>query len=51
MRMKTYAGRSLAEIVPQIRDELGSGAVILKQRPIRTGGGIPVYVHGTERNG
>jgi len=38
MRMKTYAGRSLAEIVPQIRDELGSGAVILKQRPIRTGG-------------
>jgi len=36
--MKTYAGRSLAEIVPQIRDELGSGAVILKQRPIRTGG-------------
>jgi flagellar biosynthesis protein FlhF len=38
MRMKTYAGRSLAEIVPQIRDELGAGAVILKQRPIRTGG-------------
>jgi flagellar biosynthesis protein FlhF len=36
--MKTYAGRSLADIVPQIRDELGSGAVILKQRPIRTGG-------------
>ncbi len=38
MRMKTYAGRSLQEIVPQIRDELGAGAVILKQRPIRTGG-------------
>ena len=38
MRMKTYAGRNLAEIVPQIRDELGAGAVILKQRPIRTGG-------------
>jgi flagellar biosynthesis protein FlhF len=38
MRMKTYAGRTLAEIVPQIRDELGAGAVILKQRPIRTGG-------------
>ena len=38
MRMKTYAGRTLQEIVPQIRDELGAGAVILKQRPIRTGG-------------
>ncbi len=38
MRMKTYAGRNLQEIVPQIRDELGAGAVILKQRPIRTGG-------------
>jgi flagellar biosynthesis protein FlhF len=36
--MKTYAGRNLQEIVPQIRDELGAGAVILKQRPIRTGG-------------
>ncbi len=38
MKMKTYAGKSLTEIVPRIREELGPDAVILKQRPIRSGG-------------
>ena len=38
MKLKTYAGKSLAELVPQIREELGSEAVILKQREVRSGG-------------
>ena len=38
MRFKQYAGRSVAELAPRIREELGPDAVILKQRPVRTGG-------------
>ncbi len=38
MRFKTYAGRSLADLVPQIRADLGPDAVILKQRTTRSGG-------------
>jgi flagellar biosynthesis protein FlhF len=38
MRFKQYAGKSVAELAPRIREELGPEAVILKQRPLRTGG-------------
>jgi len=38
MKFKSYAGKDLAEIVPQIREELGPDAVILKQRKVQTGG-------------
>jgi flagellar biosynthesis protein FlhF len=38
MKLKTYVGRSLEELAPQIRDELGSDAVILSQREGLKGG-------------
>jgi flagellar biosynthesis GTPase FlhF len=38
MKLKTYVGRSLEELAPQIRDELGAGAVILSQRQGLKGG-------------
>ncbi|MEO9174726.1 MAG: hypothetical protein ABI317_04365, partial [Gaiellales bacterium] len=38
MKLKTYVGRSLEELAPQIRDELGPDAVILSQRQGLKGG-------------
>jgi flagellar biosynthesis protein FlhF len=38
MKLKTYVGRSLEELAPQIRDELGPEAVILSQRQGLKGG-------------
>jgi flagellar biosynthesis protein FlhF len=38
MKLKTYVGRSLEELAPQIRDELGADAVILSQRQGLKGG-------------
>ncbi len=38
MRFKSYSGRTVAELAPQIREELGPDAVILKQRQTRSGG-------------
>jgi flagellar biosynthesis protein FlhF len=38
MKFKSYSGRTVAELVPQIREELGPDAVILKQRATRSGG-------------
>jgi flagellar biosynthesis GTPase FlhF len=35
---KIYRGRSIAELLPQVRDELGPDAVVLRQREGRTGG-------------
>ncbi|MDX6568120.1 MAG: hypothetical protein QOH15_698, partial [Gaiellales bacterium] len=39
MKLKTYVGRSLEELAPQIREELGPDAVILSQRQGLKGGG------------
>ncbi len=38
MKLKTYVGRSLEELAPQIREELGPDAVILSQREGLKGG-------------
>jgi flagellar biosynthesis protein FlhF len=38
MKLKTYVGRSLEELAPQIREELGPDAVILSQRQGLKGG-------------
>jgi flagellar biosynthesis protein FlhF len=38
MKLKTYVGRSLEELAPQIRQELGQDAVILSQREGLKGG-------------
>ncbi len=38
MKLKTYVGRSLEELAPQIREELGPSAVILSQRQGLKGG-------------
>lgn len=38
MRIKTFQGRSLEELLPQIKAELGSGAVIIGQRAKVQGG-------------
>lgn len=38
MKMKTFQGRSIEEILPQIREELGDDAVVLSQRPLVSGG-------------
>src|ERR1700710_3224690 len=38
MKLKTYVGRSLEELAPQIREELGADAVILSQREGLKGG-------------
>src|SRR4051794_11205173 len=35
---KTYRGRSLEEVLPQIREELGPDALVLKRREGLTGG-------------
>jgi flagellar biosynthesis protein FlhF len=45
MKFKSYSGRTLAEIVPKIRSELGPEAVILKQRPTRVGGVGGFFAH------
>ena len=36
--VRTYRGRNLEELIPQIRDELGPEAIILRQRECLTGG-------------
>src|SRR6185295_3073841 len=36
--VKTFRGRSLEEILPQIRDELGPDAIVLRRREGLTGG-------------
>jgi flagellar biosynthesis protein FlhF len=38
MKLKTYVGRSLEELAPQIREDLGDDAVILSQRQGLKGG-------------
>lgn len=38
MRIKTFQGRSLEDVLPQIREELGPGAVVLGQRSKVQGG-------------
>jgi flagellar biosynthesis protein FlhF len=38
MKLKTYVGRSLEELAPQIREELGPDAVVLSQREGLKGG-------------
>ncbi len=38
MRVKTFQGRTLEEVLPEIRSELGSGAVVLGQRQVVQGG-------------
>src|SRR3954453_15475640 len=37
--VKTFRGRSLEEILPQIREELGPDAIVLRRREGLTGGG------------
>ena len=36
--MRTYRGRKLEDLIPQIREELGPDAIILRQREGLTGG-------------
>lgn len=38
MRVKTFQGRTLEEVLPEIRSELGGGAVVLGQRQVVNGG-------------
>lgn len=38
MRVKTFQGRTLEEVLPQVRHELGPEAVVLSQRPLISGG-------------
>ena len=38
MRIKTFTGRSIDELLPQIREELGASAVVLAQREKVVGG-------------
>lgn len=38
MRVKTFQGRTLEEVLPQIREDLGPDAVVLSQRPLISGG-------------
>ncbi len=38
MRIKTFQGRTMEEVLPQIRDELGDDAVVLTQRQVINGG-------------
>ncbi len=38
MRIKTFQGRSLEEILPEVREELGSDAVVLGHREVINGG-------------
>ena len=38
MKLKAYTGRSLEDLAPQIREELGADAVILSQRQGVRGG-------------
>jgi flagellar biosynthesis protein FlhF len=45
MKFKSYSGRTVAELVPKIRAELGPEAVILKQRPTRLGGVGGFFAH------
>ena len=39
--VRTYRGRKLEDLIPQIREELGPDAIILRQREGLTGAIVP----------